>query len=129
MTEEKAPTKVPLLVVEDDTEISYLLEFMLSREGYDVKKAADGLEAISAIDSMPLPKLVLLDIMLPYHNGFELIDYIRKKPEWSEVPIVMLTAKSQEKDISRALNMGANDYVVKPFQPVELLARIRRFLK
>lgn len=129
MPDEKTQSRVPLLVVEDDTEISYLLEFMLSREGYDVKKAADGLEAIAAIDSMPLPKLVLLDIMLPYHNGFELIDYIRKKPEWSEVPIVMLTAKSQEKDISRALNMGANDYVVKPFQPVELLARIRRFLK
>ncbi len=129
MPEEKVQNKVPLLVVEDDTEISYLLEFMLSREGYDVKKAMDGLEAIAAIDSMPLPKLVLLDIMLPYHDGFELIDYIRKKQDWANVPIVMLTAKSQEKDISRALNMGANDYVLKPFQPVELLARIRRFLK
>lgn len=67
--------------------------------------------------------------MLPYHSGVELVDPIRSKDLWREVPIVMLTADSAERDIVRALNAGANDYVVKPFNPKELTARLRRFLK
>ncbi|MNL83724.1 Phosphate regulon transcriptional regulatory protein PhoB [compost metagenome] len=67
--------------------------------------------------------------MLPYADGFQLVSQIRAKPNWESVPIVMLTAKSQEKDIVRALDAGANDYVLKPFQPQELMARLRRFLK
>ena len=67
--------------------------------------------------------------MLPYHNGFELVAHIRSKDLWREVPIVMLTADSAERDIVRALDAGANDYVVKPFNPKELMARLRRFLK
>ncbi|HTK87820.1 MAG TPA: response regulator [Nitrospiraceae bacterium] len=78
---------------------------------------------------MPPPQLALLDVMLPYHSGFELVDPIRSKDLWREVPIVMLTADSAERDIVRALNAGANDYVVKPFNPKELTARLRRFLK
>ena len=70
-----------------------------------------------------------LDVMLPYHSGFELVAHIRSKDLWREVPIVMLTADSAERDIVRALNAGANDYVVKPFNPKELTARLRRFLK
>lgn len=118
-----------VLIVEDDQEIAYLLKFMLEREGLEVSHAADGREAIALIDKIKPPNLVLLDVMLPYHDGFQLISYIRKKTAWGEVPIVMLTAKSQEGDIARALKAGANDYIVKPFQPVELLARLRRFLK
>ena len=70
-----------------------------------------------------------LDVMLPYHSGFELVAHIRSKDLWREVPIVMLTADSAERDIVRALNAGANDYVDKPFNPKELTARLRRFLK
>lgn len=121
--------KPSVLVVEDDQEIAYLLKFMLERDGLDVSHAADGREAITLIDEIKPPNLVLLDVMLPYHDGFQLISHIRKKTGWNKVPIVMLTAKSQEGDIARALKLGANDYIVKPFQPVELLARLRRFLK
>jgi len=70
--------------------------------------------------------LVLLDVMLPYVDGFELLRKIRAQVTWSKVPIIMLTAKSQEQTIVRALDQGANDYIVKPFRPGELLARIRR---
>lgn len=118
-----------VLVVEDDVDISYLLTFMLKREGFDVVTAYDGRKASGLIDEMPPPRLVLLDLMLPYVDGFELLDRIRSKPEWRDVSIVMLTAKSQERDIARALDSGANDYIVKPFQPVELMARLRRLLK
>ena len=128
MTEEDKK-KISVLIVEDDKEIAYLLKFMLEREGYHVSYAADGKEAIQLIDTLTPPDLTLLDVMLPYHDGFQLIAYIRKKDGWEKIPIVMLTAKSQESSITRALEAGANDYVIKPFQPMELMARLRRFLK
>jgi two-component system, OmpR family, alkaline phosphatase synthesis response regulator PhoP len=71
----------------------------------------------------------MLDVMLPYIDGFQLIAHIRAKPEWRDSPILMLTAKSQEGEIVRALDAGANDYLVKPFQPNELKARIRRLVR
>lgn len=119
-----------ILVIEDDSEIAFLLEFMLQREGFTVVSAADGRAAEQLIASLTAtPALVLLDIMLPYVDGVQLLRQIRGKPEWNEVPVLMLTAKSMEQDIVRALEIGANDYIVKPFQPAELMARIRRCLK
>ena len=117
-----------ILVTEDDDQISYLLNFMLTREGYKVKVANDGQEGMDAIESMEPPKLVMLDVMMPHYSGFELIDHIRKKASWNNVPIVMLTAKSQEQDIVKALESGANDYVVKPFQPGELITRLKMLM-
>src|SRR5713226_4156458 len=114
------PDKPTILVIEDNEEIAYILKFMLSREGFSVLHAQDGLKASKFIDEVAPPKLVISDIMLPYVDGYQLITKIRNKPEWSEVPIIMLTSKSQEGDITRALEMGANDYVVKPFRPKEL---------
>ncbi|MEW5892360.1 MAG: response regulator [Pseudomonadota bacterium] len=118
-----------VVVVEDDEVIAYLLEFILKREGYEAVRAKDGREALDLIQTLPAPSLVLLDVMLPYSDGFQLIQAIRANPAWRDVPIVMLTVKSHEQDIVRALDSGANDYILKPFQPNELLARIRRFLK
>lgn len=119
-----------ILVIEDDRHIGQILTFILQRQGYQTTLAADGLAARKAIVSSPTPpSLVLLDVMLPYIDGFELVHIIRQREGWTEVPIVMLTAKHTEKDIVRALDAGANDYVVKPFQPNELLARVRRHLK
>lgn len=119
-----------VLIVEDDEHIGHLLEFMLQREGYVAHLARDGREALQAIqqDAAP-PHLVLLDVMLPYTDGFELVAIMRKQAGWESLPIIMLTSKSQEQDIVRALDAGANDYVIKPFQPNELLARLRRFLQ
>ena len=118
-----------ILIVEDDDEIAYLLRFMLTREGYDVSYAADGNQAFDLVSKFPAHSLVLLDVMLPYRDGFQLIGHIRATPAWHDVPVIVLTAKSQEKDIVRALDAGANDYVTKPFLPVELLARVKRHLK
>jgi DNA-binding response OmpR family regulator len=120
--------KPAVLVAEDDEQISYLLRFLLEREGYRVLLARDGNEVIHLIDEIPPPKLAILDIMMPYADGFELLARIRAKPDWHDTPVIMLTARSQEKDIVRALDMGASDYVVKPFLPEELKARIRRLV-
>jgi DNA-binding response OmpR family regulator len=115
------------LVVEDDRIIVTLLEDMLSRNGFNVQTALDGRQALDFLKTIPSPPaLVLLDVMLPYVDGFELIKTIRQHATWNQVPIIMLTAKSQEQSIVRALDEGANDYIVKPFRPRELIARIRR---
>ena len=118
-----------IMIVEDDEHMMTLLQHLLEREGYHTVAASDGRQARRLIDTLPPPRLALLDVMLPYHNGFELVAHIRSKDLWREVPIVMLTADSAERDIVRALDAGANDYVVKPFNPKELMARLRRFLK
>jgi DNA-binding response OmpR family regulator len=118
------------VVVEDDQIIVTLLEHLLSRRGFDVRIALDGRQATDLVDTLPSPPaLVLLDVMLPYLDGFEIIKIIREHDTWKHVPIIMLTAKSQEQNIVRALDHGANDYLIKPFRPEELLARIRRVTK
>jgi len=125
----QAQTEPTAVVVEDDQIIVTLLEHLLSRRGFDVRIALDGRQATDFIDTLPPPALVLLDVMLPYLDGFELIKKIREHATWNQVPIIMLTAKSQEQNIVRALDYGANDYLIKPFRPEELLARIRRVTK
>ncbi|MCA1246030.1 response regulator transcription factor [Massilia sp. MS-15] len=117
-----------VLVVEDDENISQVLSFMLERQGYSVTHLADGRAAAAHIISAAPPGLVLLDVMLPFVDGFELVRLIREQAAWSAVPVLMLTAKNTERDTVRALDAGANDYVIKPFQPNELLARVRRCL-
>lgn len=118
-----------IMVVEDDDHIAHVLKFMFERQGYKVVAAADGMTAARLIEGEgERPDLILLDVMLPYMDGFELVQLARAKAGWSTVPILVLTARSMEQDIVRALEAGANDYIVKPFQPNELLARVRRFL-
>jgi len=118
-----------ILVVEDDDHISQVLRFMLERQGYRVTHMADGRAASDYIAANGPPNLVLLDVMLPYVDGFEIVALIRAQASWREVPVLMLTAKNTERDTVRALDAGANDFVIKPFQPQELLARVRRFLR
>lgn len=117
-----------ILVAEDDPEIAFVVKFMLERERYLVTLARDGREAEERLAREP-PALVVLDIMLPFVDGLELLRKIRGQPAWSGVPVIMLTARSQEADIVRALDAGASDYVIKPFQPEELIARVRRLLR
>ena len=117
------------LVVEDDDQIGYLLQFILEREGYAVHLATDGHLAREFINTAPVPALVTLDVMLPHVSGIELLAAIRAKDEWKDVPVLMLTAKAQEKDIVYALENGASDYIVKPFKPDELRVRVRRLAK
>ena len=121
-----AVRKPTVLVVEDDNVTIHLVSHILEREGFEVIVTSDGRRASAHIAQAERPDLVLMDIMLPYHSGFELIRQIREREGWDDVPIVALTSKSQEKDIVRALGEGADDYVIKPFRPEELLARVRR---
>lgn len=118
-----------ILMVEDEEDIAFLIRFMLERHGFIVDHAADGRQAIEKISGSTPPDLTLMDIMLPYHDGLELVERLRAQPGWEGVPVLMLTAKAREVDIVRALELGADDYVTKPFQPEELLARIRRLLR
>jgi DNA-binding response OmpR family regulator len=116
------------VVVEDDADIGRLLKFIVEREGFAVTLCTDGRAAGDRIKGPVPPALVILDVMLPYASGFELLEAIRKTPTWAKVPVLMLTAKSRETDVVRGLEGGANDYMTKPFQPAELKARIRRLV-
>jgi len=128
MTQSSEARTRTILVIEDDQVVLKLLDHMFTRRGYSVSSAADGRAACAMIEDIEPPGLVLLDVMLPYLDGFELIRRIRERPDWADVPIIMLTAKAQERNVVRALDAGANDYVVKPFKPEELIARVRRFV-
>ncbi len=118
-----------ILMVEDEEDIAFLIRYMLERHGFVVEHAADGRQTLEHFAQAEPPDLTLMDIMLPYHDGLELIERLRAQPGWGSVPVLMLTAKAREVDIVRALELGADDYVTKPFQPEELLARIRRLLR
>ena len=115
-----------VLVAEDSIQIRYLIRYLLEREQYRVELACDGREAEQLIGTLARPSLVLLDIMLPFVDGFQLLERIRSRSDWAGVPVVMLTGKLQEHDIERALQAGASDYVLKPFQPNELVALVKR---
>jgi DNA-binding response OmpR family regulator len=114
------------LVVEDNEHVAYMLEFMLERAGYDVIMAANGRDALAAVENIAPVDVILLDLMLPYVSGYQIITDVREHRDWQYVPIVVLSGKVLEEDIVRALDLGANDYVTKPFRPEELLARLRR---
>lgn len=121
-----APNRV--LVVEDNEHLAFMLRFILERSGYDVVWAPNGRDAERAIANIEPVSAVLLDLMLPYVSGYELIRIIRDDPLWRYVPVIVLSGKVMEEDIVKALDLGANDYVTKPFRPEELLARIRRLV-
>lgn len=124
----KSAEQPVVLVAEDDEQISFLLQVLLEREGFRVALARDGREAQRLIDGMLPPALALLDIMMPHLDGFELLARIRSNIGWRAVPVMVLTARSREQDIARAQQAGATDYIVKPFLPEELKARIRRLV-
>jgi two-component system, OmpR family, response regulator RegX3 len=114
-----------ILVIEDEESFRDALQFMLSREGFDVTLAPNGAEGMKLFDSVS-PDLVLLDLMLPEVSGTEVCKYIRTK---AKTPVIMLTAKDTEVDKVVGLELGADDYVTKPFSTPELLARIRAVLR
>ncbi len=114
-----------ILIVDDEPRYLRLLEANLRTEGYEVATAQDGVQAIDVFSSQPID-LILLDIMMPRLDGFGACQRIR---EFSNVPIIMLTAKGEEQDRVRGLDLGADDYLVKPFSATELLARVRAVLR
>ncbi len=116
-----------ILICDDDPLLLDLLEHKLSARGYRVVTAGDGREALRLIDA-GRPDAVVLDAMMPVVDGPEVLRRIRARPELASLPVVMLTARRQEKDIVGALALGASDYVVKPFIPEELVVRLGRLV-
>jgi DNA-binding response OmpR family regulator len=115
-----------ILIVEDDPALMRGLKDNFETEGYQVRTAKDGQKGLDAVLSEP-PDLLLLDLMLPKVNGYEVCRQVRSHK--LEMPIIMLTAKGQEEDIIRGLELGADDYVTKPFSIRELMARVKAFLR
>jgi len=116
-----------VLVVDDDPVILRLLQVNFELEGISVATAVDGEEGLKMLHSDP-PDLVISDIMMPKVNGLELLAALRSSPETAAMPVILLSAKAQVADVQRGLELGADDYVTKPFDPLELIDRIYKVL-
>jgi len=119
---------VKILIVEDDPDICEILSFNLEQEGYDVEIFHNGQKAMDSLLSTQ-PDLVLLDLMLPGLNGLEFTRIIRKDENLKNLPVIMITARSEEMDVLHGLEQGADDYITKPFRPKEVIARIKALLR
>jgi two-component system, OmpR family, alkaline phosphatase synthesis response regulator PhoP len=117
-----------ILVVEDEEDIRELVSYNLLKEGYQVAGVASGEDALKAVEAKT-PDLVLLDIMLPGLDGLKVCRKLKDDPKFASIPVIMLTAKGEEPDVVAGLNMGADDYVTKPFSPKVLLARVQAVLR
>ena len=117
-----------ILIIEDDQDILEMLEYNLREEGYDTFSALNGKDGI-ALAKKEQPNLIILDIMLPILDGFEVCRLLKRDEIAAQIPVIILSAKSQETDKIVGLELGADDYVTKPFSPRELIARIRAILR
>ncbi|MCB1163282.1 MAG: response regulator [Candidatus Krumholzibacteriia bacterium] len=117
-----------VLVIEDEGDILEIIAYNLGREGYQVLSSRDGEEGLE-IAQREEPDLILLDLMLPGTDGLEICRIIKDGPRGADTPIIMVTAKGEESDVVLGLGMGADDYVVKPFSPRELVARVKAVLR
>jgi len=124
----EATAKPHLTVVEDEAALVELLRYNFEKEGFRVSTATDGEAALVSIAESK-PDLVILDWMLPHVSGLEVCRQLRRKSETRDLPIIMLTARGEEADRVRGLEVGADDYVAKPFSPSELIARVRAVLR
>lgn len=116
-----------ILIADDEPNIVLSLEFLMKREGYEVRVAENGDDALAQVAEF-MPDLVLLDVMLPRRNGFEVCQQIRASPQSPDVKVVMLTAKGRDTEMQKGLALGANAYITKPFATKELVARVRELL-
>jgi two-component system phosphate regulon response regulator PhoB len=126
--ESKAPPRERILVVEDEEDILELIGYNLTREGYRVRTAASGEDGLRAA-MRDKPDLVVLDLMLPGIDGIEVCRRLKADPQTRYIPVVMVTAKGEEADVVAGLELGADDYLSKPFSPKVLIARIRAVLR
>ena len=121
-------SKFKILIIEDDKDITELVAYNLEREGFSVISVTSGEEALNHL-SKDLPNLIILDLMLPGIDGLETCRLIKQETQFQNIPIIMLTAKSEESDVVVGLQLGADDYITKPFSPKVLLARIKAVLR
>lgn len=114
-----------ILAVDDERHIVRLVEVNLQRAGYEVVTAYDGREALEKVKAEN-PDLVVLDVMMPYMDGFEVLKHLKADPTTAEIPVIMLTAKAQDADVFRGWQSGVDCYLTKPFNPMELLTFVKR---
>lgn len=116
-----------ILIVDDEPNIALSVEFLMKREGYEVAIARDGQEALDLLPETD-PDLMVLDVMMPRKNGFEVCSEVRNDPNFSGLPILMLTAKGREAEMKKGLSLGADAYITKPFSTRELVAKVIELL-
>lgn len=116
-----------ILIVEDDLPTVELLKFTLQSEGFDVVVVYDGISALRSVEKEN-PDLILLDVMIPGVDGFEVCQLIKHNIKLMHIPVIMVTAKVRKEDRAMGLEKGADDYISKPFDPMQLVARVRKFL-
>lgn len=121
-------SKKKILVVEDDHDISELIQYNLDQDGYEVSAIYTGSSAVETAEKI-LPDLIILDLMLPELDGIEVFRFLKQSDITRDIPIIMLTAKGEESDVLVGLQLGADDYVTKPFSPKILLARVKTVLR
>lgn len=117
-----------VVLVEDDEMSAELVRFLVQRQGYAFEHVSDGQKALKLLNEAP-PSALILDWLLPFVDGMTVLEAVRKSPTWSSIPVLVLTGKSREEDIVKALDAGANDFIAKPFQPAELTARLKRMIR
>ncbi len=117
-----------ILVVEDEPNIVLSLQFLMKKAGFDVRVARDGDEALAEVASRA-PDLILLDVMIPKRDGYDVCQTIRSNPAWQGIYIIMLTAKGREVDREKGIALGANDYVTKPFSTRDLTEKVKQILE
>ncbi|MEO9902910.1 response regulator [Nisaea sp.] len=115
-----------VFIAEDEPNILESLSFLLGREGWEVTSALDGNSAMEQLSDGTLPDVVILDIMLPHRNGFDILRQLRASPRTRDLPVIVLTAKGQEKDRKTAEEIGANAFVTKPFSNKDVVEQVRR---
>src|SRR5438034_9864597 len=117
-----------ILAVDDERHIVRLVQVNLERQGYEVVTAFDGKEALEKVASEN-PDLVVLDVMMPYMDGFEVLQNLKKNPTTRDIPVIMLTAKAQDADVFKGWQSGVDCYLTKPFNPMELTAFVKRIFR
>ncbi len=120
-------TKKSILVVEDEPNIVLSLRFLMRQAGFDVREANDGEAALAEVEKQA-PDLILLDVMIPKRDGYDVCQTIRSNPDLDNIYIIMLTAKGREVDREKGLSLGANDYVTKPFSTRDLTEKVKQIL-
>ena len=117
-----------VLVVEDEPENRLFIGLMLRTEGYQVLEAEDGVHAFEVLTNNGPPDIILLDVMMPGMNGWAVFEKLREDEFWSRIPVIMLTALAQRSDVERAVQLGVDGYVTKPFEPADLIHTIEESL-
>jgi DNA-binding response OmpR family regulator len=116
--------KVIIVLAEDDHQIASLVKFKLEKDGYTVHLGENGRVALDLI-KQTVPDMVILDVMMPVMDGFDVLRTIKSSDDTSNIPVIMLTAREMEEDVLKGFDLGAVDYMTKPFSPSELSARVR----